>query len=250
MPLSNNLKGQKFIMKKIGFITLTLSLIISMLMLSACSKEILSQDQIESRLLKIIEDAKITEINLVQDDDTAYYEGNMNNSYADYYFKLDAYTGKTLDWKRTIKYCSDDELAEALMNKYDGADVDKIKLIVNDDNSRYYNCTLSNKISVYSLNVDAFDLSKITYWEDITDDNTDEEIIKRDANNIAYCTVSTVRSKLNDAFERLYLTSCSLTMDSQGNSIYSGKFTIDSGEYTFIADAYTGDITQYTPNAK
>lgn len=234
-------------MKRITFL-LTLLILISALLCACGEKTVLTQEQIESRLSKIIETAKISDIKFVDDKNTSYYEGNMSNSYADYYFKLDAYSGKTLDWKRTIKYLSTEEITEFLTSRYEGSSIDSLNLVVGEDESRTYTGILYNKIAYYKFEIDAFNKNNYLVWEDVSVDYLPIEktatFITKDGKE--YASEFTVRRKLIAKFDRLYLSKIERSIDDIGAPVYTGEFTIDDISYSFTADATSGEITSQT----
>ena len=235
-------------MKKIKYVSIIVSLIIATTIFSGCSQQLLAQNQIEHKLLEIIPDATISEINFVQETEkTGYYEGNMVNSYAEYYFKLDAYTGKTLDWKRTIKYISKEDLIAQLSEKYEDSTVEDISLVVKENGDRIYEGVIANDISYYSFKINAFDTTDIIEWEDITSEYINERNPGSDENNVEFCGEYTVRMKLKNIFDLVYLNTCELNKDDNDKYIYSGQFATETEVYLFTANAYTGEIIQYTP---
>lgn len=220
-------------------------LLVSTILFTSCGyKVLLTQEQIESRLSKIIEDAKITDITFVDDKSAPYYEGNMANSYAEYYFKLDAYTGKTMDWKRNIKYLSADEITEFLTSRYKGSSIDSLSLVVGEDDSRTYTGILYNKIAYYKFEINAFDKNDYISWADVSMDylSIDKSATFTTRDGKEYASEYTVRRKLISKFENLYLSSIERSLDNEGNPVYIGEFTIGDHTYSFVAEASSGEL--------
>lgn len=91
-------------MKKTTKILATVLFILTAILCTSCSTQtLMSQDDIIARLKKIIPDAEVKSITYVvnSEDNSKYYEGYMESEIAKYDFKLDAYTGNTLSWKKT-----------------------------------------------------------------------------------------------------------------------------------------------------
>lgn len=229
-------------------LTLFIALTLLTIGLTACGKILLTQEQIEAKLLKIIDTATISDIKFVDDEAAPYYEGNMSNSYADYYFKLDAYTGKTLDWKRTIKYLSTDEITEFLKSRYANSSIDSLNLVVGEDGSRTYTGIVFNKIAYYKFEIDAFDSNHYISWKDVSMDylSIDKSATFTTRDGKEYASEYTVRRKLNSKFDRLYLSNIERSVDGAGNPIYVGEFTIDDTTYSFTADPASGEIVSQT----
>lgn len=224
-------------------------LLVSAILFTACGAQaLLTQEQIEAKLAKIIDDAKVTDIKFVEDKTTPYYEGNMANSYAEYYFKLNAYTGKTMDWKRTIKYLSADEITEFLTTRYKGSSIDSLSLVVGEDESRTYTGILYNKIAYYKFEINAFDTSDYISWTDVSMDylpiDKSATFTTKDGNE--YASEYTVRRKLISKYDNLYLSSIERSVDNNGTPVYIGVFTIDDHTYSFTAEATSGELATQT----
>ena len=243
--LLNFERDVKHIMKKIKLVSIAMSFLFVALFFTGCGKELLSQKQIEDRLLKIIEDATISEINFIQNKEETFYEGKMYNTYAEYYFKLDGYTGKTLDWERTIKYLSEDEFTNQLIAKYPGTVIDQLTLVTDEEKNKFYNGIIFNNYSYYEFTIDAFNVDNVLVWEDVTADFSEEKKPGKDEDGKEFCGEYSVKMKLKNLFDIMILNSCELTTNDAGEYIYAGQLASDTGVYLFTADAYTGEIIEY-----